>query len=189
VVEPVETTPPDLDKLDHRWVELVENHGGFNGCMSISKHSYEVTVNWTGNRGTGTSGYRSYGRDHEVTAAGLPVLLGSADPTFHGDRDRWNPEQLLLTALAQCHMLSYLHVAVLHGVCVTSYTDTAVGTLALNRDGSGQFSSVTLRPRLSVADPATAGLAADLHAEAAAKCFIARSVNFPVLHEPVVTAD
>jgi organic hydroperoxide reductase OsmC/OhrA len=157
------------------------------GGMSIIEHSYEVTVNWTGNRGTGTSGYRSYGREHEVTAAGLPVLMGSADPTFHGDRDRWNPEQLLLTALSQCHMLSYLHVAVLHGVSVTSYADTAVGTLVLNRDGSGQFTSVTLRPRLTVADPATATLAAKLHGEAAAKCFIARSVNFPVLHEPTVT--
>jgi organic hydroperoxide reductase OsmC/OhrA len=84
-------------------------------------------------------------------------------------------------------MLSYLHVAVLHGVSVTSYADTAVGTLVLNRDGSGQFTSVTLRPRLTVADPATATLAAKLHGEAAAKCFIARSVNFPVLHEPTVT--
>jgi organic hydroperoxide reductase OsmC/OhrA len=114
----------------------------------------------------------------------VPELLGSADATFHGDRDRWNPELLLVTALAQCHMLSYLHVAVQAGVVVTDYTDSAEGTMVLNPDGSGQFSSVTLRPRVRLADPAQADLANSLHADAAGKCFIARSVNFPVHHQP-----
>ncbi|AIY00672.1 OsmC family protein [Arthrobacter sp. PAMC 25486] len=152
--------------------------------MALNQHHYEVSVHWTGNRGTGTSAYKAYGRDHSVTAEGLPVLLGSADKTFHGDRDRWNPEQLLLTALAQCHMLSYLHVAVMHGVVVTKYEDTATGTLVLNADGSGQFESATLHPKVYLADPAMAEVALSLHAEAASKCFIARSVNFPVHHEP-----
>lgn len=152
--------------------------------MALNEHHYEINLNWTGNRGTGTSGYKAYGRDHSVTAEGLPVLLGSADKTFHGDRDRWNPEQLLLTALAQCHMLSYLHVAVLHGVVVIKYEDTATGMLVLNADGSGQFESATLHPKIFVADPEMAELALTLHAEASTKCFIARSVNFPVHHEP-----
>ncbi|WP_026555099.1 OsmC family protein [Arthrobacter sp. 35W] len=155
--------------------------------MAIHEHHYDVTVFWTGNRGTGTSGYKAYGRDHSVTAAGLPMLLGSADPTFHGDRDRWNPEQLLLTALAQCHMLSYLHVAVNHGIVVTKYQDSARGTMLLNPDGSGQFTSATLRPQLVITDPAQLELAASLHHEASQLCFIARSVNFPVLHEPQVS--
>ncbi|WP_104111197.1 OsmC family protein [Arthrobacter sp. N199823] len=152
--------------------------------MALNEHHYEININWTGNRGTGTSAYKAYGRDHTVTAVGLPVLLGSADKTFHGDRDRWNPEQLLLTALAQCHMLSYLHVALKHGVVVTKYEDHATGTLILNPDGSGQFASATLHPMIYVADPATADLALSLHAEAASQCFIARSVNFPVQHVP-----
>ncbi|WP_125612527.1 OsmC family protein [Specibacter cremeus] len=152
--------------------------------MTGNEHHYQVGVFWTGNRGTGTSGYKEYGRDHSVTAEGLPVLLGSADRTFHGDRERWNPELLLVTALSQCHMLSYLHVAVNHGVVVTDYEDTATGTMVLNADGSGQFVSVTLHPQITVADPAQGELALGLHAEAARKCFIARSVNFPVHHEP-----
>ncbi|WP_427018153.1 OsmC family protein [Pseudarthrobacter sp. P1] len=155
--------------------------------MRINEHHYDVTVFWTGNRGTGTSSYKAYGRDHSVTAIGLPTLLGSADPTFHGDRDRWNPEQLLLTALAQCHMLSYLHVAVNHGITVTKYQDSASATMVLNPDGSGQFSSATLRPQLTITDPSQLELAASLHHEASQMCFIARSVNFPVLHEPQVS--
>jgi len=156
--------------------------------VSLSEHTYALTVQWTGNRGGGTSSYRSYSRDHDVLIPGLPVLKGSADPTFHGDRERYNPEQLLLAALAQCHMLSYLHVAVKHGVVVTDYRDEASGRMRLNRDGSGQFEQVTLHPRVTVADAGQVDLAAGLHHEANQVCFIARSVNFPVLHQPVTVA-
>ena len=149
--------------------------------MNLSEHRYGVSLEWTGNRGTGTQTYRGYGRDHVLRAPGLPELPGTADPTFHGDRDRWNPEQLLLSALAQCHMLSYLHVAVKNGISVVSSEDDAEGTLRLNRDGSGEFISVLLRPvvRISEGSP---GLATALHEEAHRLCFIARSVNFPVEH-------
>jgi organic hydroperoxide reductase OsmC/OhrA len=157
--------------------------------MALDEHRYSLTVRWTGNLGSGTSSYRSYSRDHDVEIPGLPVLRGSADPTFHGDKARYNPEQLLLTALAQCHMLSFLHVAVKAGVCVTAYEDTASGLMRLNRDGSGQFESVTLAPRVRVADPAHLEVLDRLHAEANKVCFIARSVNFPVLHSPTASAD
>jgi organic hydroperoxide reductase OsmC/OhrA len=152
--------------------------------MSLSEHRYALTVQWTGNLGEGTSSYRGYSRDHDVLIPGLPVLRGSSDPTFHGDRERYNPEQLLLAALAQCHMLSYLHVAVKHGVVVTDYRDEASGLLRLNRDGSGQFEFVTLHPRVTVADGSQVELAGRLHHEANQVCFIARSVNFPVEHAP-----
>ena len=152
--------------------------------MALGEHRYEVTVTWTGNRGTGTSGYRAYGREHDVALPGLPVLPGSADPTFHGNRDRYNPEQLLLSSLAQCHMLSYLHVAVNHGIVVVSYEDRAEGAMRLNRDGSGEFTDVLLHPRVGLADESQRALADGLHEEAHRVCFIARSVNFPVRHSP-----
>lgn len=152
--------------------------------MSLDEHRYALTVRWTGNLGEGTASYRGYSRDHDIEIPGLPVLRGSADPTFHGDRSRYNPEQLLLAALSQCHMLSFLHVAVQQGVVVTAYEDRAEGLMRTNRDGSGQFESATLRPRVTVAAPAAEELLAELHAGANRVCFIARSVNFPVLHEP-----
>jgi organic hydroperoxide reductase OsmC/OhrA len=152
------------------------------------EHRYALTVQWTGNLGEGTSSYRGYSRDHDVLIPGLPALKGSSDPTFHGDRERYNPEQLLLAALAQCHMLSYLHVAVKHGVVVTGYRDEASGLMKLNRDGSGQFERVTLHPQVTVSDVEHVALAAQLHHEANQVCFIARSVNFPVEHAPVTEA-
>ena len=79
-------------------------------------HRYDVTVTWTGNDGEGTKSYRSYRRDHDVDAPGRPTVPGSSDPAFRGDPSRWNPEQLLVAALSQCHMLSYLHQCAANGV-------------------------------------------------------------------------
>ena len=151
------------------------------------QHTYDVTVTWTGNRGEGTRHYRGYDRDHTVATEGRPDLLGSADPTFHGDRGRWNPEQLLLAALSQCHLLSYLHVCVDAGVVVTSYADGATGHMTTDRDGSGRFTEVVLRPRVAVAEPAMVEAAERAHHRANQLCFIANSVSFPVRHEPETT--
>jgi organic hydroperoxide reductase OsmC/OhrA len=152
------------------------------------EHDYAVTVEWLGNRGTGTSGYRDYGREHVVRAEGKHELEGSSDRVFHGNAERWNPEELLLASLSQCHLLSYLHVAANAGVIVTGYTDAAVGTMVQTPDGGGHFTSATLRPRVVIVsgDPE---LARSLHHEANQKCFIAASVNFPVNHEPEIVVE
>jgi organic hydroperoxide reductase OsmC/OhrA len=150
-----------------------------------AEHSFTVSVEWQGNRGTGTSGYKDFSRTVELRAAGKHAILASAAKAFHGDPERWNPEEELVAALSQCHLLSYLHVATRAGVVVESYTDAATGTLQTNPDGSGAIVEVLLRPvvTLSAGDPATA-LA--LHADANRLCFIANSVNFPVRHEPQI---
>jgi organic hydroperoxide reductase OsmC/OhrA len=150
-------------------------------------HSYDISVTWTGNRGTGTSGYRAYERDHDVTAQGRPVIAASSEPLFRGDPGRWNPELELTAALAQCHMLWYLHLCAAAEITVTSYTDEAHGTMAEAEDGGGRFTEVVLRPQVAVASPDMIDTATRLHKEAHAKCFIANSVNFPVRHEPVIT--
>lgn len=150
------------------------------------EHHYAVEVEWLGNRGSGTSGYRDYGRQVIVRVDGKPSIEGSSDKPFHGDADRWNPEDMLLTALAQCHLLSYLHVAVLRGVVVTDYVDNAVGTMVQTSDGGGHFTEVTLRPVVTVASADMVEAATDAHREASEKCFIANSVNFVVRHEPIV---
>src|SRR6478609_2798652 len=148
------------------------------------EHAYAIDLQWTGNRGTGTSGYKDYGRDHVVSAPDKHPIEGSADRVFFGDRDRWNPEELLLAALSQCHLLSYLAEAARAGVVVVGYTDSATGTMEQTGNGGGHFTEVTLRPRVTIADPAQKELAASLHGPASEKCFIAASVNFPVHHAP-----
>lgn len=148
------------------------------------EHHYRVHLLWQGNTGSGTSSYRSYSRKNLLSTDGKHDIEGSADRTFHGDADRWNPEELLVAALAQCHMLSYLHVAAANGVVVKAYEDDPVGAMQQSPDGGGCFTGVTLRPVVTITDPAQVVLAGSLHEEAAQKCFIAASVNFPVQHEP-----
>ena len=151
------------------------------------EHRYQVTVTWTGNLGEGTAGDRSYSRDHEVSGNGKPMLPGSSDPAFRGDPKRWNPEELLVAALSQCHMLWFLNLCAANGIVVTSYTDDAQGTMAEGADGGGEFTTVTLRPRAAIADSGQANRALELHQEAHRLCFIARSVNFPVSCQPATT--
>jgi organic hydroperoxide reductase OsmC/OhrA len=157
--------------------------------VSSRSHQYDVQITWTGNHGPGTTTYRSYGREHEIAAAGAPTIPGSADPAFRGDPARWNPEQLQVAALSQCHMLWYLNLAAAAGVVVTAYEDHAHGVMVEDAGGAGQFESVTLRPRVTITVDSDEETARRLHGDGPSVCFIARSVNFLVRHEPVIVAE
>ena len=152
----------------------------------MKTHSYDVRVAWTGNTGVGTAGYADYRRDTVTAAGDKDGLLGSSDPNFRGDPARWNPEELLLTSLSQCHLLWYLDLVARAGVVVTDYVDEPSATMVLNSDGSGQFQRVVLRPSVTITDPDDRSRALELHSRAHDMCFIARSVNFPVDCEPTV---
>jgi organic hydroperoxide reductase OsmC/OhrA len=154
-----------------------------------TNHSYELSLRWTGNHGQGTTGYLAYGRDHEVHGVDKPMIPGSSDAAFRGDRRRWNPEELLVASLSQCHLLWYLHLAAEAGIVVTSYSDTPTGLMAEERGGAGRFTQVVLRPVVTVSQAHMCPRAQALHHDVAAKCFISRSVNFPVHHEPVTRVD
>ncbi|PJI85439.1 OsmC family protein [Luteimicrobium subarcticum] len=154
-----------------------------------AQHGYHLQVRWTGAGESGTSSYTAYSRDHDVTLPGRPPLPGSADPAFRGDPTRYSPEELFVASLAQCHMLWFLHLAAAAGVVVREYVDDASGSMRVESGGEGQFTDVTLRPRVTVdvvpdgARPDDAALTA-LHRRAHDHCFLARSVNFPVHVEP-----
>jgi organic hydroperoxide reductase OsmC/OhrA len=155
--------------------------------IDMSKaHLYKATITWTGNKGTGTSEYRAYDRDHVISAAGKPEIPGSADPAFRGNKTRYNPEDTLVASVSACHMLWYLHLCADNKIVVEKYVDYAEGSMIENEDGSGQFKEITLRPVITVQKPAMREKAISLHHEANKMCFIARSVNFPIHHEPEI---
>jgi organic hydroperoxide reductase OsmC/OhrA len=152
-------------------------------------HRYTVTNRWTGDLGSGTSAYTAYSRNHELDAAAkVEPIPCSSDPVFRGDPSRYNPEELLVGALSACHMLVLLHLCADARIVVTGYSDEAEGEMIERPDGSGEFTRVVLRPRMAIADPARIADAIALHHRAHELCFIARSVNFPVEHEPVIEA-
>ena len=152
-------------------------------------HAYAVRVEWTGNVGEGTRGYRGYERAHEITVAGKPLIAGSSDPAFRGDGTRYNPEELLVASLSACHMLWYLHLCADAGIVVTGYVDEASGTMAETADAGARFTEVVLRPVVALRAGADAERAVTLHERAHALCYIANSVNFPVRCEPVVGSE
>ncbi len=80
----------------------------------------------------------------------------------------------------------YLGLCAQAGIVVTAYEDAAEGVMAEETGGAGQFTAVTLRPRVTITAQDGLQKALDLHHKAHEMCFIARSVNFPVACEPVV---
>jgi organic hydroperoxide reductase OsmC/OhrA len=152
-------------------------------------HLYRVEIHWTGNTGQGTESYRAYDRAHTITSANKPAIAASADSAFRGDTTKYNPEELLVASLSSCHMLWYLHLCADAGVIVTGYVDYPLGTMVELGDGSGQFSKVLLRPVVTVTAQSNANLATQLHSQAHQNCFIAKSMNFPVLCEPTLQIE
>ncbi|MFK7938681.1 MAG: OsmC family protein [Roseovarius sp.] len=149
----------------------------------MAEHDYTATVTWTGNRGAGTPHYRAYDRNWEVRTPGKPVIQCSNDPLLGGDPTLHNPEDLLISALASCHMLWFLHLASDAGIIVLAYEDTPLARGETQPDGTGRFLQATLRPLITVADGADLSVADDLHHKISEKCYIARSVNFPVSYQ------
>lgn len=153
------------------------------------EHRYRVQVTWTGNRGEGTAGYRAYGRQHDIDIPGKAVIHASSDPAFLGDASLHNPEEMLVAALSSCHMLTYLHLCADNGIVVTGYEDRAIGTMVETAPGEAQFSSVLLEPTVTIRSGGDIEQAGKLHERAHELCFIARSVNFRVSHEPKIVTE
>src|SRR5579863_4217850 len=122
--------------------------------MSATRyHHYRVANRWTGNLGQGTATYSAYSRNFELSGDGkAAALAGSSDPQFRGDAARYNPEELLVGAVSSCHMLWVLHLCADAGITITEYSDEAIGDVVENPDGSGEFTRVLLRPRMTITD-------------------------------------
>lgn len=153
---------------------------------SHATHQYAARLQWTDNLGVGTANYTAYARRFHVMTAGKPALELSADPEFRGDHNLHNPEDLLLAAIAGCHLLSYLALCARHGIRVLSYTDHPEGTLTLDPGGGGQFTRVELTPIVEIAAGDDDSLALRLHETAHQQCFIANSCTVPIRHRATV---
>jgi organic hydroperoxide reductase OsmC/OhrA len=152
--------------------------------MTGNEHHYVTTVTWTGNPGEGTSKRGDHSRNHEIAVEGKPIIPASSDPAFRGDPDRFNPEDLLVASLSACHMLWYLSLCGKAGIAVTEYVDRAEGVMQETADGGGRFTSVVLRPEITLAPGSDQALADSIHHKAHEMCFVSQSVNFPVTVEP-----
>lgn len=150
------------------------------------KHLFKAKASWNLDREHET--IKKYGRNHTITIEDKPILNVSAAKAFKGDASLYNPEDMLLSSLVSCHMMSYLYVCAQSGIEVLKYTDDAVATLQVEENGSGRFTEVTLNPKVIIAQSDRIEEALALHKKANQLCFIANSCNFPILHKPICEA-
>lgn len=149
------------------------------------EHNYKLTAEWTGNTGEGTKNVRTYDRSHTVSILGKPELFLTTDNPAVGDKTKLNPEDLLVSAISSCHMLSYLYLCSMDGIVVTAYTDHATGVMVEHASGGGNFKEVVLNPLVVVANENMVEKAIELHHKAHDICYIANSVNFEVKCNPI----
>lgn len=146
------------------------------------QHHYSVHIVWESE--TGTVDYKSYQRDHTINVTNKPIIEASSDPSFRGNPAKYNPEELFVASIANCHMLWYLHLCAINNIVVIKYEDSARGMMAEQTDGSGRFAEVVLYPIVTVLSKEMVNKAESLHKEANKFCFIANSLNFAVTHQP-----
>lgn len=154
--------------------------------MLNKTHHYKAKTKWANAAGEDTSNFDGYSRNFQTDFPGKPTLLGSSDASFRGDKDRVNPEDMLVAAISSCHMLWYLALCSKAGVRVLAYEDSAEGSMEMHADGGGAFSSVTLQPVVTIAPGCDVELAKALHEGAHDKCFIARSCSVPIQIFPTI---
>jgi organic hydroperoxide reductase OsmC/OhrA len=148
------------------------------------KHLFKAKLNWFSTKNEEVVISKFYSKSHTVTIEGKPVLNVSAARAFKGDPKLYNPEDILLSSVVSCHMMSYLYVCTQNGIEVLSYTDEAEATLEVLENGSGRFIEVRLYPKVIIRQKEKIAEALRLHQKANELCFIANSCNFPIVHEP-----
>jgi len=150
---------------------------------------YSLDLSWIGNRRAGTMTYTAYDRDFLARVDSKHPIEGSSHPAFRGNKDRYCPEELLLTSLSSCHMLWYLHQCAAHEVVVLDYVDQPTMEMEIKEFGNGDIRSATLSPRVRIANAANRELAIQLHKKAHESCFIAKSINFEIILNPTILDD
>jgi len=127
---------------------------------------------------------RDFTRDGEAVVENHPVIPLSAEPKFMGDGSRYNPEELLFAALANCHMLSFLFLCTRAGIVVAGYEDEAVGIRTAEPGQLGNLTGATLQPKVTLEEESQRAEADALHQQAHKMCLVAQALKIPVTVEP-----
>ena len=151
---------------------------------------YQITLSYPASTTQAVPPDVAYSRNSALQSQGKPIVNASSPATYGGDDARYNPEELMLMSLAQCHMLTYLAIAAKKQIKILHYEDRAVGQLGVGKiggigvEGKISLQQVTLHPRVTVPKGTNLDDARHIHIKAHANCFMANSVNFPVTTEP-----
>ena len=152
-------------------------------------HVFEITLTYPASTAQATPPDANFSRDNIMKSAGKHDVAASSPAAFGGNDARYNPEELMLMSLSECHMLTYLAIAAKKQITIVGYEDRATGQLGIGEFGvAGKTSmqKVTLHPRVTVGKGTNLDDAQAIHVKAHANCFMANSVNFPITTEPEI---
>lgn len=143
----------------------------------MSEH--RTSIAWK--RGDGPFTYETYPRTHEARFEGGVTIPVSAASDYLGDGALPNPEELLATAAASCHMLTFLAIAARRRFVVASYRDDAIAFLEPDAEKRLAVTRIELRPTIGFEGTLpTSEELTKLHEMAHRNCFIARSIRASV---------
>lgn len=134
---------------------------------------------------------KTYDRTHYIHLGSGFSIEASSAPEFAGNPELPNPEELFISSISSCLMLTFLYLASTKGLIVDEYNAEAEGTLAKNAEGKMAVTEVAIKPKVSFSENNNpdAELLNELFKKAHDNCFISSSVKTKVsIHPEAVTA-
>lgn len=138
---------------------------------------HKTTITWQ--RINSDFSYETYDRTHKITFGTGSQIEASNPAEYFGKAELPNPEELMISALASCYMLTFLAVACKQGFTVDRYMDDAIGITGKNAQGKNCITEITLKPRVtfSSAHRPAAETLSRMREKAHEHCFISNSIN------------
>ena len=84
---------------------------------------FKTNANWKG------------GKNVEAGSTGKPSLNIMPPPEFGGEEGHWSPEDLLVSAVESCLLLTTLHMVNTMGINLVSYSSSARGEMGKTAEG------------------------------------------------------
>lgn len=141
----------------------------------MAKH--KVTIEWQ--RNTADFTYETYDRTHTITYNGGKKLQASALSQYLGKDEYPNPEELLLSALSSCYMLTFLAVCCKYGFVINHYMDHVTGRSGKNKEGKNCITDICLNIKVTFNGPNKPDSESlnQIRDKAHEHCYISNTVN------------
>jgi peroxiredoxin-like protein len=143
----------------------------------MTSYQYTGTAHWT----------KSGGATAEAEGIDHPIAF-SSPPEFQGQSGMWTPEHFLVAAVTGCFITTFVAIAKLSKFEALSLDVSATGSLEKVQHGF-QFTRVTIRPVLTIAQDSDRERALRLIEKTEHSCLVARSLRSEMTVEPRILVE